>query len=72
MHEFVYLIFGMITLRHQKLLKNCLRVEFVCLVAVPSLTVTAPQKQAEPMFISVPPRPQRVLHSEAYIKYLTF
>ncbi|XP_025829015.1 protein polybromo-1 isoform X3 [Agrilus planipennis] len=27
-------------------------------------------KQPEPMFISVPPRPQRVLHSEAYIKYI--
>ncbi|KNC29730.1 hypothetical protein FF38_05210 [Lucilia cuprina] len=25
----------------------------------------------EPMFITVPPRPQRVLHSEAYIKYIT-
>lgn len=31
-------------------------------------TTTAPQKQQEPMFISVPPRPQRVFHSEAYIK----
>ncbi|KAL3278904.1 hypothetical protein HHI36_016424 [Cryptolaemus montrouzieri] len=28
------------------------------------------QKQQEPIFISVPPRPQRVLHSEAYIKYI--
>ncbi|KAL1506167.1 hypothetical protein ABEB36_005579 [Hypothenemus hampei] len=28
------------------------------------------QKTSEPMFISVPPRPQRVLHSEAYIKYI--
>lgn len=28
------------------------------------------QKIQEPMFISVPPRPQRVLHSEAYIKYI--
>lgn len=27
-------------------------------------------KLQEPMFISVPPRPQRVLHSEAYIKYI--
>lgn len=25
---------------------------------------------AEPLFITVPPRPQRVLHSEAYIKYI--
>ncbi|XP_011198605.2 protein polybromo-1 [Bactrocera dorsalis] len=24
----------------------------------------------EPMFVTVPPRPQRVLHSEAYIKYI--
>lgn len=29
--------------------------------------VTAP---AEPLFVTVPPRPQRVLHSEAYIKYI--
>ena len=28
------------------------------------------QKPQEPLFISVPPRPQRVLHSEAYIKYI--
>nr|QYV43163.1 polybromo [Colaphellus bowringi] len=33
------------------------------------LTPTTPKVQ-EPMFISVPPRPQRVLHSEAYIKYI--
>uniref|UniRef100_A0A1B0G2F8 Polybromo-1 n=1 Tax=Glossina morsitans morsitans TaxID=37546 RepID=A0A1B0G2F8_GLOMM len=25
----------------------------------------------EPMFVTVPPRPQRVLHSEAYIKYIS-
>lgn len=25
---------------------------------------------AEPLFVTVPPRPQRVLHSEAYIKYI--
>ncbi|KAF4526533.1 hypothetical protein B566_EDAN005900 [Ephemera danica] len=30
----------------------------------------APVRQLEPMFISVPPRPQRLLHSEAYIKYI--
>lgn len=44
----------------------------------PSATPTAPppvlspnaQKPQEPMFIPVPPRPQRVLHSEAYIKYI--
>lgn len=24
----------------------------------------------EPLFVTVPPRPQRVLHSEAYIKYI--
>ncbi|XP_056638138.1 protein polybromo-1 isoform X1 [Diorhabda sublineata] len=44
----------------------------------PSATPNAPppvlspnaQKPQEPMFISVPPRPQRVLHSEAYIKYI--
>jgi len=28
------------------------------------------QKPAEPIFITVPPRPQRALHSEAYIKYI--
>ncbi|XP_019875742.2 protein polybromo-1 isoform X3 [Aethina tumida] len=28
------------------------------------------QQNQEPMFITVPPRPQRVLHSEAYIKYI--
>lgn len=33
-------------------------------------TAVAPQKQQEPMFISVPPRPQRVFHSEAYIKFV--
>ncbi|KAK9506268.1 hypothetical protein O3M35_008237 [Rhynocoris fuscipes] len=27
-------------------------------------------KPAEPLFITVPPRPQRLLHSEAYIKYI--
>lgn len=26
--------------------------------------------QVEPLFVTVPPRPQRVLHSEAYIKYI--
>lgn len=25
---------------------------------------------AEPLFVTVPPRPQRVLHSEAYLKYI--
>jgi len=24
----------------------------------------------EPMFVAVPPKPQRLLHSEAYIKYI--
>jgi protein polybromo-1 len=28
------------------------------------------QAPAEPLFVTVPPRPQRVLHSEAYIKYI--
>lgn len=32
------------------------------------LVIAAPS--AEPLFITVPPRPQRVLHSEAYIKYI--
>lgn len=30
--------------------------------------VAAPVRQLEPMFVTVPPRPQRLLHSEAYIK----
>ena len=29
-----------------------------------------PQVRQEPLFHSVPPRPQRLLHSEAYIKYI--
>ncbi|XP_063701796.1 protein polybromo-1-like isoform X2 [Culicoides brevitarsis] len=35
-------------------------------------TSTAPiaEKVSNPLFITVPPRPQRVLHSEAYIKYI--
>ena len=28
------------------------------------------QVRQEPLFHSVPPRPQRLLHSEAYIKYI--
>ena len=28
------------------------------------------QMRQEPLFHSVPPRPQRLLHSEAYIKYI--
>lgn len=32
------------------------------------LVLSAPV--AEPLFVTVPPRPQRVLHSEAYIKYI--
>lgn len=32
------------------------------------LVMAAPP--AEPLFVTVPPRPQRVLHSEAYIKYI--
>ncbi|ENN78044.1 hypothetical protein HUJ04_006145 [Dendroctonus ponderosae] len=35
-----------------------------------TVAAAAAQKTADPMFISVPPRPQRVLHSEAYIKYI--
>ena len=26
--------------------------------------------KSEPLFISVPPRPQRILHSDAYVKYI--
>ncbi|CAH1167174.1 unnamed protein product [Phyllotreta striolata] len=41
-------------------------------LTVSSTNVLSPngQKPQEPMFVSVPPRPQRVLHSEAYIKYI--
>ncbi|KAK7869922.1 hypothetical protein R5R35_013708 [Gryllus longicercus] len=28
------------------------------------------QRPVEPLFVSVPPRPQRLLHSEAYIRYI--
>ncbi|XP_064212434.1 protein polybromo-1 isoform X5 [Tribolium castaneum] len=35
-----------------------------------SANSNAPAQKQEPMFITVPPRPQRVLHSEAYIKYI--
>lgn len=27
-------------------------------------------KQPEPMFVAVPPRPSRVLHSDAYLRYI--
>ncbi|XP_018906134.2 protein polybromo-1 isoform X2 [Bemisia tabaci] len=33
-------------------------------------SAVAVMKPPEPMFITVPPRPQRLLHSEAYIKYI--
>ncbi|KAK9878876.1 hypothetical protein WA026_003705 [Henosepilachna vigintioctopunctata] len=42
-------------------------------ISSPASCTTVPatvQKVQEPIFISVPPRPQRVLHSEAYIKYI--
>ena len=29
-----------------------------------------PPKPMDPLFVSVPPKPQRLLHSEAYIKYV--
>ena len=32
--------------------------------------VTINGKAVEPIFHTVPPRPQRLLHSEAYIKYI--
>jgi len=37
--------------------------------ATQGVAVTAP-RQIEPMFHTVPPRPQRLLHSEAYIRYI--
>merc|ERR1711994_22622 len=36
----------------------------------PASTSGAPMKQVEPIFHTVPPRPQRLLHSEAYIRYI--
>lgn len=33
-----------------------------------SLASAVQVKPQEPLFVAVPPRPQRVLHSEAYIK----
>ncbi len=32
----------------------------------------APAKPPPPMFVPVPPRTQRVLHSEAYLKYVCY
>lgn len=38
---------------------------------LPSAVIQAPQPlYVDPMFVTVPPRPQRVLHSEAYLKYI--
>jgi len=34
-----------------------------------SITIS---KHPEPLFVTVPPRPTRVFHSEAYIKYLKY
>ncbi|KAF2888456.1 hypothetical protein ILUMI_17717 [Ignelater luminosus] len=48
---------------------NCSSIIVTSSLVAPTPTVV-PQKPQEPMFISVPPRPQRVLHSEAYIKYI--
>ena len=31
-----------------------------------------PPKPAEPMFVSVPPRTQRLLHSDAYLRYISY
>merc|ERR1711962_1264195 len=36
----------------------------------PATSAGAPAKQVEPIFHTVPPRPQRLLHSEAYIRYI--
>ena len=33
-------------------------------------TTGAPAKQVEPIFHTLPPKPQRLLHSEAYIRYV--
>lgn len=30
----------------------------------------APPRPPSPMFVTVPPRPQRLVHSDAYIKYI--
>lgn len=36
----------------------------------PGQSQSAHQSQGTPMFIAPPPRPQRLLHSEAYLKYI--
>ncbi|XP_065348205.1 protein polybromo-1 isoform X6 [Cloeon dipterum] len=35
-----------------------------------AVQAAAPVRQLEPMFVAIPPRPQRLLHSEAYIRYI--
>ena len=37
-------------------------------ISRPATVAGAPAKQVEPIFHTVPPRPQRLLHSEAYIR----
>lgn len=39
---------------------------------VQNVTQQSRQVAGEPIFVAVPPKPQRLLHSEAYIKYIYF
>ena len=41
-------------------------------ISKPPPATGAPAKQVEPIFHTVPPRPQRLLHSEAYIRLVNF
>lgn len=49
-------------------LKNNMQFNFFSFIAFEILVLSTPP--AEPLFVTVPPRPQRVLHSEAYIRYI--
>ena len=48
-------------------IKTLYQIYFTYLIFFADVTNVPP---AEPLFVTVPPRPQRVLHSEAYIKYI--
>lgn len=62
----IYLgLFREILFHHQK---NGFLHTYIVVFYSATTSATAPPKPQEPMFISVPPRPQRVMHSEAYIK----
>lgn len=45
-------------------------IRYIIFFIIFSLEIVLSAPAAEPLFVTVPPRPQRVLHSEAYIKYI--